>query len=96
MKGLLVLVILGFLWIMGCSNTGTGPQNTNNEGNGTLKLYLIDSPANLDSVVIWVRKVEVHKAGSDTTSGWITLNDSTRHFDLLQLRNGANAVLQTE
>ncbi len=56
-------------------------------------MYLIDSPSTLDSVIICLTKVEVHKSGSDSTSGWLVINDSTRYFDLLLLTNGASAVL---
>jgi hypothetical protein len=56
-------------------------------------MYLVDSPSTLDSVIICVTRVEVHKSGSDSTSGWFVINDSTRYFDLLLLTNGASSVL---
>ncbi len=73
-----------------CSETST---DANLNQDGRLRLYLTDSPSSLDSVVICVSRVEIHKSGSDSTSGWFVINDSTRFFDLLQLRNGASAVL---
>jgi hypothetical protein len=56
-------------------------------------MYLIDSPVSLDSVIICVTRVEVHKSGSDSTSGWFVINDSIRYFDLLLLTNGASSVI---
>ena len=89
MKPAIFLVTLIFTIFMGCKDNSTNPTN----GSGTLKLYLVDSPMSADSVIIFVNRVEVHKAGSDSTSGWTTINNTRRSFDLLQLRNGANAIL---
>jgi Domain of unknown function (DUF4382) len=88
-----LIMMLLILFIAGCSNDSTSPVSNNSQGNGSLKLYLIDSVNEMDSVVICVKRVDVHSAGSDSTSGWITLNDSLRYFDLLQLTNGIHAVL---
>jgi hypothetical protein len=75
----------------GCSDDSTSVDPV--EQNGRLKMYLVDSPAVFDSVIICVTRVEVHKSGNDSTSGWFVINDSTRYFDLLLLMNGASAVL---
>jgi len=91
MKLIVLSIITGFFILVSCSD-----QTTNvpaDEQNGGIKLYLIDSPSQLDSVIICVTRVEVHKSGSDSTSGWFVINDSTRYFDLLLLTNGASAVL---
>lgn len=87
----ILLVSLIVLWQ--CSeNNITEP--TTNEGEGSIRLLLIDSPSTLDSVIIYISQVEVHDAGTDTSDGgWTTINDSLRYFDLLQLQNGASAVL---
>lgn len=87
--GLFVMLIL--LFLTGCSNNTTQPVT----GKGQFKAYLIDSVTGQDSVVICVSRVAVHKSGSDSTSGWITINDSLRYFDLLSLTNGISAVLGT-
>jgi len=83
--------MLSFFVLIGCSDQTTNVDPI--DPNGRLKMYLIDSPAALDSVIICVTRVEVHKAGNDSTSGWFVINDSTRYFDLLQLTNGASAIL---
>lgn len=90
MKNLMLVIALVMIVIAGCSDNSTGPVT---QGNSNLKIYLTDSPATLDSVIIFVKRVEVHKAGSDSTSGWIVMNNTTRAFNLLDLRNGAKAVL---
>ncbi len=91
---LCLFMFLILLLVGGCSNdNSTQPQTGNGSGRGTLKLYLVDSVNGMDSVVIAVSRVEVHKVGSDSTSGWLTLNDSLRYFNLLDLTNGAKAVL---
>lgn len=77
------LTLLMAFMLVSCSDS------VNSNGNGRLKLYLIDAPASLDSVVINVLRVEVNSNG-DT---WTVINDVPAHYDLLQLSNGASAVL---
>jgi len=91
MKSIFFLSMLSFFVLIGCSDQTTNVDPV--DPNGRLKMYLIDSPATLDSVIICVTRVEVHKAGNDSTSGWFVINDSTRYFDLLQLTNGASVLL---
>jgi len=91
MKSIFFLSMLSFFVLIGCSDQTTNVDPV--DPNGRLKMYLIDSPAALDSVIICVTRVEVHKAGNDSTSGWFVINDLTRYFDLLQLTNGASAIL---
>lgn len=85
-----ILLLPILLWT-GCSDESTSVEPV--DQNGRLKMYLVDSPSTLDSVVICVTRVEVHKSGSDSTSGWFVINNSTRYFDLLLLTNGASAIL---
>jgi len=54
---------------------------------------LVDSPAGFDQVNIVVTRADVHAAGSDSASGWLTVNDTTATYDLLLLTNGANSIL---
>ncbi len=89
-----LLILFYLLFLNGCTdNNSTQPSTTSSSGKGTLKLYLVDSVNGMDSVVIAVSRVDVHKSGPDSTNGWITLNDSLRYFNLLDLTNGAKAVL---
>ncbi len=86
----LLVPLAAILVVMGCSsNNSTGP----NSAQGELRMTLIDSPGSFDHVYIQVDRVDVHKAGADSSSGWITVNSTPRMFDLLALTNGANALL---
>lgn len=76
------------LYIFGCSDS-TSPES----GQGQIKLTMVDAPAGFDQVNIVVTRVEVHKSGSDENSGWVVINDKLETYDLIQLRNGASAVL---
>jgi hypothetical protein len=79
--------------LIGCTdNTSLDSTGPNLQGKSALKIYLTDSPSSLDSVIIFVKEVQVHKTDSES-EGWITVNDSLRKFDLLELRNGASIVL---
>ncbi len=90
MKKLMLIVGFVLLVIAGCTDNSTDP---NLQGKSNLKIYMVDSPSSLDSVIIFVKRVEVHKSGSDSTSGWYIINNIPRSFNLLELRNGASAVL---
>ena len=91
MKTIIISTLLSLIILTSCSDQSTNVDPV--EQNGRLKMYLVDSPSTLDSVIICVTRVEVHKSGSDSTSGWFVINDSTRYFDLLLLTNGASSVL---
>ncbi len=82
-----VLLILALFLILGCDKS-TGPSTK-----GTIRIYMTDAPTSFEAVVIVVQSVEIHKAGYDDASGWVTVDSRTRSFDLLRLRNGASAVL---
>jgi hypothetical protein len=91
MKIIIISTLLSLIILTGCSDQSTNVDPV--EQNGRLKIYLVDSPSTLDSVIICVTRVEVHKNGGDSISGWLVINDLTRYFDLLLLTNGASSVL---
>ncbi len=89
-----LIVLLIVLWQCTENNTTEPVSGNQIPSKGSIRIVLIDSPSTLDSIVICVSRVEVHKSGTDTTSGsWTVINDSLRYFDLLLLTNGASAVL---
>ncbi len=83
------IIIMVFLFIAGCSKNNP----VSSHGNGTLQIYMIDSPASYDQVNIVIDSVTAHSTSSDTTSGWVTLNNKAESYDLLRLVNGVNAVI---
>ncbi len=89
-RTLIVLPVLLLFTFFGCSkNNPTSPQS----GNGEMKMYMVDSPANFDAVFINVTEVDVQSATSDTASGWHIINSTPHMYELLSLRNGISAVL---
>jgi hypothetical protein len=56
-------------------------------------MYMVDAPSLYDAVNIVVTSVEVHQAGADSVSGWVVINSTPSTYNLLELRNGANAIL---
>ena len=60
---------------------------------GQIKITMVDAPGAYDEINIIVTRVEVHKNGFDSTSGWHIVNNNTATYDLLKLRNGASAIL---
>ena len=92
MKIRAIQIIFATFLIVSCSSNDNPVATDGNPGR--LIVRLSDSPASFDSVVVCISRVEVHVSGTDTTSGsWFVINDSLRHFDLLELMNGASVVL---
>lgn len=83
-KALFSAFIMAGIIFSGCSDVSTNPDK-----NGMIRLYLIDAPAALDSVIIDVQRVEVN----NSAQGWIVINEIPGKYDLLQLMNGASVVL---
>ena len=67
MKKAIIAIILSIFLILSCSESDNPVEAT--DGSGRLTIYLSDSPASFDSVVVCISRVEVHKSGSDSTSG---------------------------
>ncbi|MCL4538143.1 MAG: DUF4382 domain-containing protein [Bacteroidetes bacterium] len=91
MRKILVIIALAFLAVLvtGCSKSSP----TSSSGSGTLQINMVDSPGNFDAVNIVIDSVQAHIASSDTTSGWVTLSSTPGTYNLLELVNGANAVI---
>lgn len=85
-----LLPALLLVFFTGCKDNPTAPATG---GSGQIQMYMVDAPAAYDGVFIDVKAVEVHKSGSDSTSGWVTLNSTEKTYNLLDLQNGAQAVL---
>jgi len=90
MKSIIAVIIAAGLLLGGCSKSD-GPSGPS--GQGEIRMSLIDAPAGYDAVNIVVTEVSVHKADSDTSSGWIVLNNNTHTYNLLSLTNGVTAIL---
>ncbi|MBM4162543.1 MAG: DUF4382 domain-containing protein [Ignavibacteria bacterium] len=80
-------MMLPIVSLIGCTDAA-GP-----EGQGEIRMYLVDSPGSYEKVNIVITRVEVHKENTDTASGWFVINSVPGTYDLLQLRNGVSAVL---
>lgn len=83
----IAMALLGMLLVLGCSDSANSPVG------GTLKVNLVDGPGDFEAVWIEIARVEVHRAGEDSSSGWQVVRSIPGTYDLLQLRNGVSAVL---
>jgi len=90
-----ILTVLGKMLVLAAVILTSGCSDSPNSSNklGELKIRLADSPADYQQVNIVVTRVDVHLAGADSSGGWTTINNTPATYDLLVLRNGANAVL---
>ena len=84
---IMTLFIPLILWA-GCSKKSTSPK-----GSGTLRLYLADSVGPIEQVNLTISQVSVHTSAEGDSTGWIVVNDSLATYDLIQLANGASALL---
>ncbi|MHB8581288.1 MAG: DUF4382 domain-containing protein [Ignavibacteriaceae bacterium] len=94
MKKIMVLFlisILGVITYYGCSPKDNPAAST--ATTGMLKVQMIDSPAEYSEVNIVIDSVQAHISTSDSSTGWVTLNNQPATYDLLKLVNGASAVL---
>lgn len=94
------LVLSGVLFWAGCDSGGTGGA-----AQGDVTLRLTDAPADLDSAVVTVDRVDLltedgvsddDDSGEDDDESRLTLTEETRQLDLLQLQNGNEALLAEE
>lgn len=73
------------LFIAGCN---TSPET----GMGTLEVRMVDAPIdNAKEVNVVINSVQVNNSETDT--GWVTINEPNQTYNLLELTNGAYAVL---
>jgi hypothetical protein len=70
------------LLMVGCKKEGKSGSTSN------LKFYMVDAPANFDSLNIDIQSVQVHS----TTAGWVTLTSSAGVVNVLSYVNG-NSLL---
>lgn len=98
----LAVIAIAALAVVGCdSDSSTSPDE--GSGTGTLKLLLTDAPAEYDAVNVTFSEVSVHfgeesvdeeSEGAEKTAGeWIVLSSEIQTFNLLDLSNGATALL---
>ncbi len=86
-----LLLFLSALIIYGCAKNDNPTSTTSSTG--SLKVMMIDSPANYSQVNIVIDSVQAHFENSDSTIGWFTLNNKPATYNLLELVNGTNAVI---
>ncbi len=97
---LILLMISGVLLLQACNTYNSSHLNVNGpgKGKGRVNIHMTDKPAigNISAVTVNVVRLEIHKNGSDSTSGWQLLSDSAQTVNLLDLTNGKNKLLATK
>lgn len=86
LSGISIALLLVFsVFVTGC-DTGS------DAGTGTMTVEMTDAPIDsADAVNVDIERVEVNRAGDP--DGWTTLNETKETYDLLNLANGATAVI---
>jgi len=79
-------LVIGIFLISTCSDS-------NNAGEGRLRVSLTDSPALYEAVTINVQRVEIKSSSDSSNSGWANLMDTPITINLLSLVNGIDTVL---
>ncbi len=92
-------MISGVLLLQACNTYNSSHVNLNGpgKGKGRVNIHMTDKPAigNISAVTVSVVRLEIHKNGTDSTSGWQLLSDSAQTVNLLDLTNGKNKLLAT-
>jgi hypothetical protein len=65
---------------------------TGGSSTGTLKVVMHDNPGDFQSIMVDIQRVEVNNR-LDEGSGWIVVAEPGEQYDLLELVNGAQAIL---
>lgn len=72
-----------------------GCDSGSDTGSGTLTVEMADAPIDsADAVNVFVERVEVNKEGNP--EGWTVLNEPQQTYNLLELTNGATAVIGSD
>lgn len=84
-------IALAFL-VVGCTKDDVTPNGNNNAEPGTFKVRMTDSPADFEALDVEIVKVEAYLQGE----GWVTLNNETETYSVLDLNNGVETVIASQ
>lgn len=88
MRFTFLAIIAAATIIAGCSSD----NGTSNQNQGSLQVFLTDSPINLDQVCVTITDVEVHQTGAD----WQTISSNQQNLDLLTLKNTQSLIASAQ
>lgn len=80
-----------FIAIISCSDTSDSSSE-----NGKLRILLTDAPACYAEVNVYIEKVKIHYAetdSSDSLSAWVELNTNNGYYNLLELRDSNTVAI---
>lgn len=87
---LFLLIVGGTFLFQACNSS----SNANSNGKGTVTASMTDSPGTFTALNVQVVRIEAHKTSvSDSTSGWVTICDSTVNVNIMDLTNGKTHLL---
>lgn len=71
----LVSLLIVAIFVTGCGSKGT------------LVMQITDAPSdlNIEKALVTISNIEVHVAGAEETSGWVTVVEGAKTFDLMKL-----------
>lgn len=86
LSGISIIILMAFsIFVTGC-------DMGSDSGTGTMTVEMADAPIDsADAVNVNIERVEVNRAGNP--DGWVTLSEPQQTYDLLNLTNGATAVI---
>ncbi|HKJ30937.1 MAG TPA: DUF4382 domain-containing protein [Balneolales bacterium] len=93
---ILALSFGSLFFLQACSNGNLSGVNPSN-GQGKLNVHMTDSPAaNIQALTVNIVKIEAHKNGADSTSGWQVISDSSETVNILNLTNGKTRLIGSQ
>jgi hypothetical protein len=88
---ILTFSVGGLFFLQACSNSNL------NSSQGKINVHMTDSPAaNIDALTVNIVRIDAHKNGADSTSGWQVISDSSETVNILNLTNGKTRLIGSQ
>lgn len=81
------LLMLTLLSLQACDTTSA------NNSKATINVNMTDAPAGFKAVTVTINEIDIHKNGTDSTSGWQTISTQPVTVNLLNLANGKTKLI---
>jgi len=90
---ILTISVCGLFFLQACNSSLSGSSG----GQGKVNVHMTDSPAaNIEALTVNIVRIEAHKNGADSTSGWQVISDSSETVNILNLTNGKTRLIGSQ
>lgn len=87
-KFLIPFLMCGLVWFSSCDS------DSDSTGTAKMEVRMTDAPGDYEQVNVDIRSVQINKEGTDSESGWLTLDHiNPGVYNLLDFANGRDTLL---